>query len=281
MATQAEIDAAKGTVDKLTQDAEERAEKVEGATVGSQLDAERKIEGKVMEYCLSKTQLKIEGGFTRIQVGASQTIINGVKGEYIAPISMALIAIADVKTVVGLSKTTILGAKMDSIVGAKIDNLLGLKHEVTVSETEKIGGSPAMKKEGSCSDKIDQWMMKIGNWTGNIVNNLYKVDEVKAKSGKVKKDIANLTEKIKELKALGATYTAKVDSIKQECSSAASFDATKLEFDCGGWQARGSGGFLNLFPDSQCYMEAGGSDLICGPSAVKIVGPTHFLGKSF
>lgn len=281
MATQAEIDAARNTVDQLTHDADERAHKVQGATVGSQLDAERKIQGHVMEYCLSKAQLKIEGGFTRIQVGASQTIINGVKGEYIAPVSTALIVVTEVKTVVGLSKTTILGSKMDCIAGAKIDNLLGIKHEVQVADTEKTGGSPTMKKENSFKDKMDKLKMKIGTWSGKVVNHLYKVDEVKSKSASVKTEVSELTEKIKDCSKVGATYKAEVDALKQECSSKADYDAGKVEFDCVGWQARGSGSFLNLFPDSQCYMEAGGSTLCCGPSGVRISGSTHFLGKSF
>lgn len=281
MTTQADIDAARGSIDNLDHQVKEQVKKVDGATLTTQEEAERKVLGNMVEYALKKLVLKVEGGFFRFQVGASDTVIYGLKAEYITPISTAFILGADIKTVAGLSKTTILGAKIDEIAGAKVDNLLGLKHEVTVGDTDKKGGSPMLKKEGSCSDKMQKLKMKFGSWFAKIGNYLYKADQVSEKAGSVKKDISALEEKIKKLEDSGATYQANIKKLTQDCSSKADYDATTIAFKSSGWQARGSGSFLNLFPDSQCYVEAGGSGAYCGPSDVRLAGPVHKFGCSF
>ncbi|MBV8879967.1 MAG: hypothetical protein JO332_08395, partial [Planctomycetaceae bacterium] len=209
------------------------------------------------------------------------TVIYGLKGEYITPVSAAFILGADIKTVVGVAKTTILGAKFDNIAGAKVDNLMGLKHEVTVSETDKTGGGPVLKNEKTCSDKIQKLKMDFGAWAAKITNYLYKTEQLKDKSGSVKKEIKALEEKIKKYDEIGANYSADIAKLKQDCSTKASYEAEKIKFTASGWQARGSGSFLNLFPDSQCYVEAGGSGVSCGPGYVRCYGSIHQIGKSF
>jgi len=278
---QGDIDGAKGTIDDVDKQIKKHADDPKGQTYKTEEDARRAIVGNLKEFSLGKILLKVEGGFFRIQVGASDTIVYGFKGECVAPLSVAFVLGMDIKTVLGMSQTRIMGAKYDKIGGAKVDNLLGLKHEVTISETKKEGGAPAVQKEGSFSDKMDKLIMKIGAKASKFTNWLYKTEELKARSGAVKKDIKELEDKIKTYEQIGTSYKAQIDKLKQDCSSKAEYDADKIQFTASGWQARGSGSFLNLFPDSQCYVEAGGSGVCCGPSEVRCYGSIHKFGCSF
>jgi hypothetical protein len=281
--TQADIDAAQSAVDKNDEEIKKQVKKVDGATLNTQLDAERKVKGSIIEYALKKLTLKIEGGFFKFQVGASDTIIYGFKGEYIAPLSVAFIAGADIKTVVGLSKTTIMGAKLDNITGAKVDLLMGIKHEAVGGDTIKGGAAPVLKKESKSNEKLDKVKNAFANWATKATNRLFKATEVSTKSGAVQEQIKTLEQKIKSFSQTGATWTADVGTLKQDCSAKASYEAGKVQFSSNGWQMRGSNGgsCLNMFPSSQVTLQAGGSRLTCGPGDICVTGPLHKFGVSF
>lgn len=281
--TQADIDAAKSAVDKNDEEIKKQVKKVDGATLNTQLDAERKVKGNVIEYALKKLSLKIEGGFFKFQVGCSDTIVYGLKGEYIAPLSIAFILGADIKTVVGLSKTTIMGGKLDNIFGAKVDLLLGIKHEAVGGETLKGGASPVLKKETKSNEKLDKVKNAFASWATKATNRLFKATEASARSGAVQERIKTLEQKIKSFSQTGATWTADVKNLTQDCATKASYEAGKVQFSSSGWQMLGSNGgsILNMFPNSQCLMAAGGSSICVGPSKVRISGPIHKLGVSF
>jgi len=279
---QKDIDDAQKTVDKLTEDLKENHEKTKGGKFDTEEEAKLEVKANWTEYTWGKRSLKVEGGYTRVQIGPSDTVVYGLKGEYIQPYSNAYILGIEKKTVVGLAQTRIDGAKCDDIGGAKIDNLLGMKYE-RKGEEDKSGASPAFRNEGIANDKMTSLKVKIGNAMSKWADWLYKVKENSAEIGKLTTDIADVTKAIKDAQEAGTKYQAKLDAYKETCSSNAQFKASEISYDCAGFQVYGSGtaSYLNMAPDSQCILKGGGGTVTCGPSKVCLSGPKHILGKSF
>jgi hypothetical protein len=282
MASQKDIDDSKKTIDKLDKAAEKQLAKLDGGKITTEAEAKAEVLGNWKEYTLGKATLKIEGGYTRVQVGPSETVVYGLKGEYVTPVSIAYILGIEKKTVVGLAQTRIDGAKSDDIGGAKVDNLLGIKYEKKAEKESKVGPSPGLRNEIVANDKMNSLKEKFGTWGGKFVNWLYKVDENKEQIGSLKTDVANMTKSIQNCSEAAARYEAKVKAYKEDCKTKAEVKASEITYDCsGGFQARGSGSMLNMFPSSQCILKGGGGKVICGSSYVTVTGPKVWFGKSF
>src|SRR5262245_34155794 len=114
---QKDIDDAKGTIDNLEKDLKDNHEKTKGGKFQTDDQAKLEVKGKWTEYTWGKRSLKIEGGYTRVQIGPSDTIGYGLKGEYIQPYSNAYVLGIEKKVVVGLAQARIDGAKCDDIGG--------------------------------------------------------------------------------------------------------------------------------------------------------------------
>ena len=279
---QKDIDDHNTTIDKLDKDAEEQLKKLKGGKFNTEDEAKLEVMGKWTEYTWGKRSLKVEGGFTRVQVGPSDTVVYGLKGEYIQPYSNAYILGIEKKTVIGLAQTRIDGAKTDDIGGAKVDNLLGIKYE-RKGEEDKSGVAPGFRNEGIANDKMTSLKVKIGHATSKFVDWLYKVKANSEEIGQLQTDIANVEKAIKNAEEAGTTYKAKVDAYKESCSSKAEFKADEITYDINGFQVYGSGtaSYINMAPDSQAILAGGGGKVVVGPSKVCLMGPKHFLGKSF
>lgn len=281
MPTQKEIDDANGTIDKLDHAAEKQLKKLDGGKFTTEDEAKAEVLGNWTEYTFGKATLKVEGGYSRVQIGPSDTIVYGFKGEYINPLSTSFILGLEKKMVVGLAQTRIDGAKSDDIGGAKIDNLLGIKYERKADSESKVGPSPGLRNELVANDKMNSLKEKFGTHTSKFVNWLWKVDKNREEIGQLTTDVAKVDKTIKEAHAAGAKYQAKVDAYKETCASKADLKASDVTYDCNGWQARGSGSFLNLFPSSECILKAGSSRVVCGSGRVGLSGPKIWYGKSF
>jgi hypothetical protein len=280
MATQKDIDDSNKTIDKLDKDAEEQLKKLEGGKFNTEDEAKFEVMGNWKEYTLTKATLKIEGGFTRVQVGPSDTVVYGFKGEYINPVSIGYILGIEKKTVIGLAQTRIDGAKTDDIGGAKVDLLLGIKYERKGEEDKKVA-AVGFRNELIANDKMDSLKVKLGARVSKFVDAFYKVKENSTEIGKLETDIAKVEKAIKDCQEAGTNYQAKVDAYKDNCASKADLKASDVLYDCNGFQTRGSGSLLNMFPDSQVIFKAGSSKVICGSSYVTVAGPKVWFGKSF
>lgn len=281
MASQKDIDESQKMIDKLDEGAKKQLSKLGGGKITTEEKVKAEVLGNWKEFTLAKATLKIEGGYTRVQVGPSDTVVYGLKGEYVTPLSIGYILGLETKTVVGLSQTRIDGAKSDDIGGAKVDNLLGIKYERKADTETKVGPSPGLRNEIVANDKMNSLKEKFGTHASTFTNWLFKVNENKEQIGQLTTDIANYEKAIKACEQAGANYKAKVAAYTEECKSKADLKGSEIKYDCNGWQARGSGTFLNLFPSSQCYVEAGSAKVICGSSYVTLTGPKIWFGKSF
>jgi hypothetical protein len=281
MATKKEVDDAQSSVDNIDKEAKEQIKKAQGGVLKTQKDAEENVMGHKWDHTVKKASLKAEGGYAKVQVGFSDAIVYGIKGEHIAPYSLSFILGAECKTVVGLSRTAIDGAKSDDIGGAKVDILLGAKYERDKNDNKKYGGSPALKNEAIASDKMNSWRQRFGTWTAKHAQELFKVDKVKSEIKSLKEEIGKLQKAIDACQEAGTSYQAKIKSFKETCTSKAELEADTAEYVADGWQTYGSGSLLNLFPKNLCSMRGRSGYVICGPSKVTLTGPKIFLGKSF
>jgi hypothetical protein len=281
MAKKEEIEAAQKTIDKLDHDAEKQLKKIDGGTFKTESNADADVKGDWKEYTWEKASLKIEGGYLRVQLGPSDTVVHGFKGEYVTPLSIGYIAGIEKKTVVGLAQTRIDGAKSDDIGGGKIDNLLGIKYEKKAKEEIKVGPSPGLRNELVANDKMDSLKEKFGTAASKLVNWLWKADENSETIGSLSKDISTLTKQIDDCKEAGSTYAAKLKEYKESCASNTDLKASDIVYDCNGFQVKASGSDLNMFPSSECTIMAGSSRFTCGGSYVSMSGSKIFYGKSF
>ncbi|MFO0982198.1 MAG: hypothetical protein U1E76_10755 [Planctomycetota bacterium] len=283
MATKKQIDDANTTIKDLDHDAQKQLKKLEGETFATELEATNHVKGDWKEFTLGKAALKIEGGFLRVQVGPSDTVVHGFKGEAISPLSTSFILGAENKMVVGLAQTRINGAKSDDIGGAKFDNLLGIKYERKASKEIKTGPAPGLRNEILANDKMNFLKEKFGDWGARFAEWFYKVDENKAEIKKLEEQIATVENTIKNRIESGKTYQARVDSYKDTCSSKADLKAPNVHYDCNGWQARArdGGSKLNMSPSSQCFLESGKAMVICNNGNVDLYGPKVCFGKAF
>jgi hypothetical protein len=280
MATQSDVDNAKKSIDQLDKDAQARVKKLEGAKLLTDKDARAEIWGNMKEITTDKSSLKLEGGFTRIQVGASDTVIYGFKGEVVAPLSMSFILGAEHKAVLGIASTEIKGPKSDDIGGAKWDNLLASKYERIVGQQIQMGASPKLKNEVIGNDKMDWFKRKVGSWASKAVNSLFKVDRVLSEVGTLEEAASQLRSAVSSCQWSGTHHKSKMKKYSEECSGKSHFKASTVEYKCEGWQMHGSDSLLNLFPVGECYMRGKVGSAWCG-HGVKLHGSTMKIGVSF
>lgn len=282
MVTQGDVNNARGTISRLDREAQAHLAKLNGAKITTQLDAENKVLEHWWEYTWAKRALKVEGGYVRVQVGASNTKVYGLKGDCIVPFNISYTLGMEMKNVAGLVWETTEGAKSDDIGGAKVDNLLGIKLERKTVSEGKVGSGPTLRNELIFNDKMTSLKRFFGKYAAKCLKWKFKVDEVKKEIGELKEEIAKLEEGIKHMELSGTQYEGQSDSLKQDAESKAELKGGDIEYDCNGWQVQGSGSIMNLFPSSQCMIEArGGGMVVCGPSNVYAKGSTVKLGVSF
>ena len=201
MATKKDIDDAENSIKKLDADMATWQKDLNGSRFKTELDATIDVEKHFKDFTARKKTLKIEGGFTKIQVGKSDQTVYGMKGELMWGLSLTGILAMEKKYVEGFAETVIKGNKSDTIVGAKVDLLGGHKYERVKGEKFNLGASPEIGKKSKVVSFVEKGTQKFGAWivkgTDRIFENSKKVQE---EIGAAKQQIEELTKKHTDLK---------------------------------------------------------------------------------
>jgi hypothetical protein len=269
MATQADIDRARATLDQLQHDADDAEASLHGGKFNTLLDAFHHIGQNFWHSIGDMNFLKVEGGFQKIQIGISNNVVAGFKGEFVKPLSKTLIGGIEIKTVVGVASTTIDGAKSDTIQGAKVDLLGGLKFERIGAGTTAFGESPKMENKALSSDKMTGMNQKIGNLTLRAAKYLFKSIQVNEQIGGVEGTYGDLTQKLGTLRQEMAKLEEKLGDYKVPGATDWSKEASSITISSGGlFKANGGGSQFELLP-SQIIVKAGGCHF--GPTTAGVV----------
>lgn len=273
MADQKDVDSAKATVDQLQSQVDEMNKKLEGGKADTALDAVANVLGDFKHKIVNKKMLKVEGGYTKIQVGQSNQIVLGAKGEYVNPYSISIILGMETKLVLGASNTEIDGAKSDTIIGAKVDLLAGIKYEQKAATTKVFGGAPKLQKQGTLLNLMDTFNQKVGNMVQKYTKALYKAAQVQEDIGTLAAKIDDLTRKCDSAKQSIGSMSLKVGPYKMK-GDTMTFSYSSIGITAGGgFKATGGGAYIHM--DPSCYINAGGGAMGCYSDCVMFRGATY------
>lgn len=272
--TAADIDKAKTSLDNIQNQVDELNAKLKGGSFDTALDAIASVKGDFLHKIIDWKILKVEGGYTKVQVGVSNQIVLGFKGEFVKPYSISIVLGMETKTIVGFSDSLIHGSKSDTIIGAKVDLLGGIKYEKKADTTQNYGASPKLELQGKVLNKMDRLNQMVGSF-------VMKATKVLIKSVEVQETINSLAKKVDELDKKHAEAKETISSLSQKLGTH-KMKGTTLTYEFAnigitggsGFQVRGSGSLLNLNP-GQPAIEGGGSYVAPHNSGVSFKGSTH------
>jgi hypothetical protein len=275
MATKKDIDDAEDSIKKLDAEMAEWQKDLNGSRFNTQLDATIEVEKNYQDFTTRKKTLKIEGGFTKIQVGKSDQTVYGMKGELMWGLSLTGILAMEKKFVMGFAETVIKGNKSDTIVGAKVDLLGGHKYERVKGEKFNLGASPEIGKKSKVVSFVDKGIQKFGAWVvkgaDRIFENSKKVQE---EIGAAKQQIGELTKKHTDLKETISKTSFSYGDYKMVNGDSHSFDFANIGITASPFQAHAGAEHVNM-NQGQPVIRGGGSYVGPHNSGVSFSGSTH------
>jgi hypothetical protein len=275
MATKKDIDDAENSIKKLDADMATWQKDLNGSRFKTELDATIDVEKHFKDFTARKKTLKIEGGFTKIQVGKSDQTVYGMKGELMWGLSLTGILAMEKKYVEGFAETVIKGNKSDTIVGAKVDLLGGHKYERVKGEKFNLGASPEIGKKSKVVSFVEKGIQKFGAWivkgTDRIFENSKKVQE---EIGAAKQQIEELTKKHTDLKETIKTATITYGDYKMVDGDSHSFDFANIGITASPFRASAEAEHVNMI-QGQPAIRGGGSYVGPHNSGVSFSGSTY------
>jgi len=275
MATKKDIDEAEESIKQLDAAMTKWQKDLNGSRFNTQLDATIDVEKNYQDFTSRKKTVKVEGGFTKIQVGKSEQTVYGMKGEFIVGLSLTGILAMEKKYVLGLAETVIKGNKSDTIMGAKVDLLGGHKYERVKGEKFNLGASPEIEKKSKVVSFVEKGIEKFGTWiakgTDRIFENSKKVQEDIVKA---KQSIEELTKKHTDLKETIKNASVSYGDYKMVGGDSHSFDFANIGITASPFRAFGDREHVNMI-EGQSAIYGGGSWVGPHNSGVSFSGSTH------
>jgi ABC-type Fe3+-hydroxamate transport system substrate-binding protein len=275
MATKKDIDEAEASIKRLNADMAEWQKDLNGSRFNTELLATIDVEKNYQDFTTRKKTVKIEGGFTKIQVGKSDQTVYGMKGEFMVGLSLTGIFAMERKHVFGFVETVIKGNKSETIMGAKVDLLGGHKYERVKGEKFNLGASPEIQKKSKVVSFVEKGIEKFGAWiakgTDRIFENSKKVQE---QIGAAKQTIAELTKKHTDLKETIKNASVSYGDYKMVGGNSHSFDFANIGITASPFKAFGDAEHVNMI-EGQCAIHGGGSYVGPHNSGVSFSGATH------
>ena len=275
MATKEDIDKAEDSIKKLDADMAKWQKDLNGSRFNTELDATIDVEKHFKDFTTRKKTLKIEGGFTKIQVGKSDQTVYGMKGEFMVGLSLTGIFLMEKKYVQGFAETVIKGNKSDTIMGSKVDLLSGHKYERVKGEKFNLGASPEIEKKSKVVSFVEKGFEKFGAWiakgTDRMFENSKKVQE---EIGTAKQSLGELTKKHTDLKETSKTASITYGDYKMVDGDSHSFDFANIGITASPFRASAEAEHVNMI-QGQPAIRGGGSYVGPHNSGVSFSGSTY------
>jgi hypothetical protein len=274
MATKEDIDKAEDSIKQLDADMAEWQKDLNGSRFNTQLDATIDVEKNYQDLTTRKKTLKIEGGFTKIQVGKSDQTVYGMKGEFIWGLSLTGILAMEKKYVLGFAETVNKGNKSDTIMGAKVDLLGGYKYERVKGEKFNLGASPEIEKKSKIVSLVEKGTEKFGAWIAKGTERMFeKSKTVQEEIASAKQSLGELTKKHIELKETSSKNSVSYGDYKMVGGDSHSFDFANIVITASPFRAFGDREHVNLI-EGQSAIYGGGSYVGPHNSGVTFKGST-------